>query len=237
MRFSFRRGATPNAEGGPPRDVQFRPPQPITLTAEVPGSDEEPFSSVILSCAEGVELTISMPAQKDEEIPLLPGTKAVFHIAQFDGVRTFSTHVLRRQGGIHPVLVLAWPSVIERVNRRDTIRIPAEVVADVTYCPEDGEVPRVLRSITTDLSEGGMRLVVPGLIPVGSTLSVRLHLPGEEINVCGGRVVRAGSSKLPGGDERAWVGVQFQNVSGALQRNLRQFLWQLQRELLRRGIP
>lgn len=236
MRFSFRRGTTPNAEGGPPRDVQFRPPQPITLTAEVPGYDEEPFSSIILSCAEGVELTISMPARKDEEIPLLPGTKAVFHIARFDGVRTFSTHVLRTQGGTHPVLILAWPSVIERVNRRDTIRIPAEVVADVTYCPEGREMPQVLRGVTSDLSEGGMRLVVPEPVPAGSALSVRLHLPGEEINVCGGRVVRTGSSKLPAGEERLWIGVQFQNVSGALQRNLRQFLWQLQRELLRRGV-
>lgn len=209
--------------------------QPVTLEGVGGEQDAFLYPSMIRQYRDGVDVTVKAPIHEEREVELPAGTVLRFSTTHADGVRTFSTRVLRREEGSEPLLILDWPTGVVKVNRRDNIRMDARLLADITYCANEGGSPSLARGTTSDLSEGGMRLVVPDPIPEGTELSIRLHLPTKETHVCGGRVVYSGIQQSPEGEGQPWIGVQFTNLSSAIQRSLRDYLWDLQREILRRA--
>ncbi|CAN5745798.1 hypothetical protein BH23GEM3_BH23GEM3_05010 [soil metagenome] len=229
--------ALPSQVQAEPVEIHIHSMQMISFEADIEGHHGYMYPSMILGFTENQDITVGVPTLDGTEIPVPTGSRCTFQTTQTDGIRTFATRVLHRVDGAFPALVLAWPEGVVRMNRRDSVRIPARVLVDITFCRTLDETPVVLRGWSTDLSEGGMKLLAAESIPNGTYLSVRLHLPNtEDIHVCGGRVVRTGSSRMPGTGERQWVGVEFSNVSSSIQRNLRLYLWDVQRECLRKGI-
>lgn len=235
MIFSFSSNSARSPRSRP-LEYPIRPLQPITVELDTEDHRGFAYPSAILEVVEGEAVIIGAITHNGVEPYLEPGTAVNFKTADVDGLRTFSTRLLRRAAGSSPALVLAWPDAMERVNRRQHVRVPAQVAVDVSYHRGEPGETVVLQGSTLDLSEGGLRVVVPAPIPTGTELSLRLQLPGEQAHVCGGRIVRSGSSSLPGGTERHWVGVEFTNLSTEARRDLRQYIWDIQREHLRRGI-
>lgn len=229
--------ARPPQAQAEPVEIHIHSMQLISFEAEIEGYHGFMYPSMILGFTENQDITIGVPARDGTEILVPAGSRCSFQTAQTDGIRTFTTRVLHREDGAFPALVLAWPEGVVRLNRRDSVRVHARVLVDITFCRTLDETPVVLRGWTADLSEGGMKLSVTESIPDGTYLSVRLHLPyNDDIHVCGGRVVRSGSSRMPGGDEHPWIGVEFSNLSSSIQRNLRLYLWDIQRKSLHNGI-
>jgi c-di-GMP-binding flagellar brake protein YcgR len=220
-----------------PSEIHLHSLQPVSFYVEIDGEIGSPFPSMIHSYTEGDSIVIGVAVRDDVEIPVDAGTRVRLQTTQPDGIRTYFTHVVRRQRGAFPMLVLAWPHGVTRLNRRDSVRIATSIPVDVTFHPSAGNAPRILRTSTADLSESGMLLRLENPIPVGTPLSIRLHLPNTpEIHVCGGRVVRTGRGHLAGSEPHFWASVEFGALSASIQRSLRHFLWDVQREMLRRGM-
>jgi c-di-GMP-binding flagellar brake protein YcgR len=220
-----------------PSEIHIHSMQPISFFVEVNGEVGRPYPSMIHSYTDGECIVIGVAVRDEVEIPVTTGTRVRLQTTQADGIRTYFTHVVRRHAGPLPALELAWPQGVTRLNRRDSVRIATSIRVDLTYRLPGSAAPNVLRTSTVDLSEGGMTLLVPEPLPDETPLSVRLHLPNtDEIHVCGARVVRSGMGQFPGCEERIWIGVEFGNLSAAIQRSLRHFLWDVQRELLRKGL-
>jgi c-di-GMP-binding flagellar brake protein YcgR len=247
MRFSlpFLGKSQPQKPAPPERkrvdDIQIFARQPITLEFEREEGTSQ-YASMVLDFQEGEEVLVAAPLQEDgTELPLEPGASVVFHTTQMDGVRTFSSKVRRLGPTADPSFVLSWPAGVSRMNRRDAIRLPAQLPVDITFSGASGG-PQVVRGNTQDLSEGGMMMATPMPIPAETLLSIRLHLPVSETHVCGGRVVRSGEIDPAGeeGEEATtsksgfWIAVEFLNLSDDGRKDLRQYLWELQREILRR---
>ena len=111
------------------------------------------------------------------------------------------------------------------------LRVPLHVVADLVFSQETDPDVVSLSGVTTDLSESGMRVALAGTVPEGTLLSIRLHLPDDQIYVCGGRVIRTGTNPPGTGNSSHWVAVKFANVSTELRGCLRRCLWDVQRDL------
>lgn len=241
-------------------DIQLFARQPITIQVDdEDGEDGEglTLASMILDFTEGKDVLVAAPLQEDgTEVPMPPGTRITFHTSQMDGVRTFASKVMRPGPTADPSIVLTWPAGVSRMNRRDAIRLPAHLPVDITFSAESGGA-QVVRGNTQDLSEGGMMMATPMLVPSDTLLSIRLHLPVSETHVCGGRVVRSGEINPRSAEEEEaeaeaaaagkpqlpvkgtprpayWIAVEFLNLSDEGRKDLRQYLWELQREILRR---
>jgi c-di-GMP-binding flagellar brake protein YcgR len=152
------------------------------------------------------------------------------------GIETYSSRVIRHEAGPEPVLVLEWPTEVQRLNRRDAVRVHLRIPVDLTFSTAAEPAVQVVAGLTADVSETGMRLVVPRPIPAGTVLSVRLHLGELARQLCGGEVVRCDSPRVPGGAAVHWVAVRFENMSTSLRGRLRRCLWDVQRDLCRRGL-
>lgn len=111
------------------------------------------------------------------------------------------------------------------------LRVPLQVAADLVFSYEGRHDVVTRTGVTLDLSESGMRLAMGDAPPAGTLLSVRLHLPDDDIYVCGGTVVRTGSVTDAG--DGNWVAVRFINLSTELRGRLRRCIWDVQRELRR----
>lgn len=265
----------PTLRPSTPREIHIYSLQPITLETLGGEAKTAIYPSQILRYREGVDLVVRVPTHEEKEVELPQGEAISFSTTHADGVRTFSTRVLRHEEGREfPELVLTWPTGVVKVNRRDNVRMNTQIPVDIAYSLEENGKTQHVRGSTTDLSEGGLRLVVPKLVPAGTELSIHLHLPVAGTFVCGGRVVRTGTQERRDAEEVAggaegertaeaagletaagagrsgreeageagqeegemWLGVEFTNLSSVIQRSLRDYLWDLQREILRRAV-
>lgn len=223
------------ARPGPePVEIDLHVMQPVTLELEIDEHAGFFYPSIILDYEEGHSVAVGVPVRSGEEIRVCPGTNVSFSTTQSDGILTCRTHALAREAGFTPALIVAWPAGIKKIERREGLRVDTQIAVDLTYARNADSGPSVVQGVTTDLGQHGMKLMLPEPIADGTVLAVRMHLPGDHIRVCGGRVVRSGTTTLPGVGAMHWVGVEFQNVATALQHSLRRYLWDVQRDALRR---
>jgi hypothetical protein len=93
-------------------------------------------------------------------------------------------------------------------DRRFHHRADVHLSADSTLL---GDAPEGVSNFTTetvDLSEGGAKIRIPDVLPLGQVLLLQLYLPDGTDHQCQARVVR--SAPTEGAEEAgAWAAVQF----------------------------
>lgn len=212
----------------------INPMQPLSLRV---GGGEGPgwYPSRVLDFEEGREIRVAIPVLRGDEVPVEPGTVLDVRSTHPDGVHVFAATVLGRAAEPAPALVITWPQGVQRIQRRDAVRVEVRVRVEV-WTGSPGGAPRELAGATTDLSEGGMRAALAEAVEAGTELEARLHLPGGVPPVeCAGRVVRGGESEGAADGERFWTAVEFTRVPPAARRELTRFVFGAQREQLRGG--
>lgn len=121
-------------------------------------------------------------------------------------------------------LVLAQESEIRRIQRRANVRLHAEVPVRLTS-PENG-LTAPLELTTDDLSAGGLRVIAPQPLQMGSGVRVSLVLGPTGLTFdCGATVVRARALA----DGRFDIGLRFDNMASAAEDRLARFLMDLLR--------
>lgn len=214
--------------------IEFRPMQPVSIQMNPEGAVWYP--SVVDDFVEGEWVSVGVPMSGGGEVPVRPGATIHIQLARPDGLRRFAAAVRERRGGVGsaPTLVLDWPGEMQKIQRRDDVRVDAAYPARIRVLGAEAGKTAPLSGMTSDLSAGGAQVRMPGLVPDLSAIELTLQLPAGE-RTCGARVVRGGELAHSKGELRYWLALSFTNVEPAVRREITRLVFDLQRELLRRG--
>lgn len=196
------------------------------------------YPSLILDFNEGLNLIVGVPQEKGEEVFVDLDERVTVDLFLPDGIRRFQTIVLRRNEASPPALVLAWPKDLERIQRREAFRVGTELKAEAAFQSEGMRDRRGLSGSTLDLSAGGVRLALPEPIAEGTLLDARIAIPGAAapMQSCVARVVRWGERMEAPASARFWVACEFIDPSEAFRKEVTRFVFDIQRDQLRKGL-
>jgi c-di-GMP-binding flagellar brake protein YcgR len=200
---------------------------------------EEPdgawLSSRIVDLKEGHELVVYAPHVEGEEVEMDSDTLLLLEVQQPQGIFRYAVRVRRRVAHDPPRLVLTWPERVERIQRREAVRVEVEVPVELLAHVEGQRIRMHCR--TSDLSAGGLRLVVPEPLPEGTRVLLKLRVAGKLEMACSGTVLRGG--EIPdrsAAEDAVWLGVQFVDLSEATRKELSRFVFDVEREQLRNRV-
>lgn len=181
------------------------------------------------------EISIGVPMEQGYEIRVEAGLRVALQTHRPDGLLRFTSQVLRREGDPSPSLVLAWPERVERIQRREHVRVEVSLPVKVRV-HEAGAPPRILPAVSANLSTGGMRLKLREPAPGGIPLGLVVRLPGFGEVECEGQVVHRGTDERATGEMKHWAAVEFTRISEPVRKQITQFLFEVQREQRRKGV-
>jgi c-di-GMP-binding flagellar brake protein YcgR len=213
--------------------IQLRFNQPVSI--QLPGGNGDWHSSVVLNHIEDTELVIAMPASLEGEEPPAATSELAVEIALPDGLRRFSVRVLRVIDA-PPSLALSWPEEGERIQRREAVRVPIELPAEVRPVLRGGAFGDPVKGKTSDISAGGMRLNLPQLLEADSLVRVTVQAPDIGKLECTARVLRGGELKEALPPNLYWVAIIFANLPGDVLRDINRLVVDVQRSLMRRNV-
>ncbi|HEU0076830.1 MAG TPA: PilZ domain-containing protein [Longimicrobiaceae bacterium] len=193
------------------------------------------YPSLVLDFEEGREILVGAPTLRGDEVRVDPGTGVDVQTTHPDGLHVFVATVVGRAVEPAPALRITWPESVQRVQRREAVRVEVRLPVEVRAAVP-GAAARELSGATVDLSERGMRAALPEPLAPGTELEALLHLPGGGPPLEGaGRGVRGGASEGAASGERFWTAVEFTPAPPATRRELTRFVFGVQREQLRGG--
>lgn len=204
------------------------------VSIQLPSGEGGWHATTLLDYTEDRELVVGRPGDLDPEAPVEPGTPVTVELPLQDGLRRFTVQV-RGVLEAPPSLRLSWPEDGERIQRRDNVRVPVQLRTEVRVVQPGGGVGPVLVGQTSDLSVGGVRVDLVDPLEPDSEIELTLHVPSVGKQECRARVLRTGELARPAGRNRHWVAVSFTFVAPAVQREITKLVFDIQRDLLRRG--
>ncbi|HET7275550.1 MAG TPA: PilZ domain-containing protein [Longimicrobiaceae bacterium] len=207
---------------------------PISVSIER-GGEPFAFASSVLDFVEDQSMVIAAPLGAEDAAAIHTGDEVIIDITLPNGIRRF-TSVVRGLSSDKAGLRLDWPEIAERIQRRNFVRIDCLLETEVAYPnPETGKRRRVVGN-TADLSGGGMRVILEEAPRAQTLLKVKVHFPDDVVRDYKGRVVRTGRLQTPQGKPRYWVAVEFLDLSVAERNEIAKFVFEVQREQLRKGV-
>jgi hypothetical protein len=212
----------------------FVPNQIISL--QVPEIDAGKWHRTkVISVVEERELEVTIPVDDGVEQVIPPEYKVLLEAVLPDGLRRMSAYVLGRRDGPKPGLVLDWPQVDERIQRRDNVRVSVMFPVFVRPVDAKGKVGTRINGTAVDLSAGGVRIVLADPLWEGMDVEVALQIPQMGERVAAGKVIRATENPNAGLAALYAAGVQFTEISEIVRRDITRFVFDTQREHHRKG--
>jgi hypothetical protein len=130
-------------------------------------------------------------AVKDDRVPRVVGRDIAIEAMTGRGVLRYSGSLSKESGG---VLSIALTGEVERIQRREFVRVSAHVT--VTVQGIDTELGG--ETVTLDISGRGILISDPWALPLGLDVRVELGLPGGDPVSALGRVVRQAAEDQKG---------------------------------------
>jgi c-di-GMP-binding flagellar brake protein YcgR len=135
--------------------------------------------------SKGASVTVALNV-KDERVGRLVGQDIAVEMMSGRGIYRFNGKLASERSGS---LVISLHGDVERIQRREFVRIPAILDVSVNGVDE----PLGGETTTRDVSGSGIQIADPWNLPLGLDVRVELHLPGGDPVRSLGRVVRAGA--------------------------------------------
>jgi len=197
--------------------------------------DEKYFNSNIQDITEEY-IAISIPIKTGEYLPLSKGAIIDVIYYEDENCYKFQSCVIGRKFENIPILLIAKPTEIKKIQRRKYVRIP--LINTVKYKNLKNEprtnpstVPQseYLRAVLVDLSGGGMRVKVSEEIKLNDFLLVSLTIDKEEITIVGQamRIVKDDEGRFS-------CGLSFEFLDNLTRERIIKFTFQLMREQMKK---
>lgn len=218
----------------------FRASQVIFIQL-VESEEDRRYASRIIYVSEGHELWVGAPMAREEgaatetELLLEPDTPLILEVLLPDGIRRFPSVLRRRIAGTPSTLVVDWPKDIERIQRRNDVRVGVSLPVVLEPLARVENLARRIEATTSDLSAGGLRVVTTEPLPANLAVRVRLQMPDKQEIVAHGQVLRGQPIDEEGDRARYWAGIRFTAIDERDRREITQAVFDIQREMLRRG--
>lgn len=176
-------------------------------------------------------LSIFAPMVQGELIPLREGTpvKLIF----WDEVAAYAieTTIIQRIAVPVPIFVLELPDEIDRVQRRNFVRVPAYYPVSFRYVNRQG-LSDPIKGTMLDLSGGGMRFQTVEKVDRGAILLANLDLPSGIMQVSA-RVCRVDKIE----DSKNYsISVDFYQITERERDRIIRCVFDLQRTMRKKGL-
>lgn len=213
----------------------FWPSQVVSIQAPDIRAGEW-FPVKVVAVEEDRQVEISAPQASGRELFIPADYKVLLEVIRPDGVRRMTAHVQSRRANHPPILVLDWPQVDERIQRRDSVRIAVSFPVYVRPFNAAGKLGTRINGTVVDLSAGGVQVRLPEPLWEGLAVELALQIPGFGERICGGAIVRASIADQAPDATPYSVGVKFTDITEAARRDITKFVFDTQIEYLRKGI-
>lgn len=176
-------------------------------------------------------LSVFAPTYQGTVIPLHEGEKV--EIVFWDEIASYAmdTVIVQRIAVPIPIFVLEFSDEIQRVQRRNFVRVPASYPLTYRVIERTG-LSQMKRGRTLDLSGGGMRFETPEKLDNGAILHTSLELPVGEISTPA-RVCRVEKNE----DSRNYaISLEFFQISERERDQVIRCVFDLQRAMRKKGL-
>lgn len=211
----------------------------ILTTVEVEVISEREYEGTYLCKIEDIEakkeLHITLPMEKGRIIPLRVGTAVRINITEKDGVYSFTENIIKRVTTPYAHFIINYPKKIERVQRRNYVRmllnVPVEMVTE-------DEV--VHRGVSIDVSGGGMLIAFAKKeFTLNTNVTLRFKLTNGN-DYCGikGVIKREREFEPVDGvpNSKKGYGIDFTEIDQKKREEIISYLFELQRERRKNNI-
>jgi len=197
--------------------------------------DEKYFNSNVQDVTDEY-IAISIPINSGEYIPLSKGAIIDVIYYEEENLYKFKSSVIGRKFENIPILLIAKPREIKKIQRRKYVRIP--IISTVKYInlknkprtnPSTIEKSKYLKASLVDLSGGGMRVRVTEEIKLNDFLLVSLTVNNEDILMVGQAM------RIVKDDEgRYYCGLSFEFLENTTRERIIKYIFQLMREQMKK---
>jgi hypothetical protein len=165
---------------------------------------------------DGAVLSVALTVQ-DGRYARLIGHDIAVEMSSGRGIYKHSGTLKGDRGGVLSIELTG----VERIQRREFVRVPAHVTVNVRGVDE----PLGGETVTLDISGGGIRISDPWDLPLGLDVRVELRLPaGVPVNALG-RVVRVAAENEKG--------ISIESIARADEDRMIKFIREREREAMK----
>jgi c-di-GMP-binding flagellar brake protein YcgR len=177
-------------------------------------------------------LIIAMPMAKGHPILLHNGSEFFVRLVVHSAAYQFSCIFLDKRIQPIPVWIASLPRNIKRIQQRAFVRI--DTALPVHWQSLSSEEAPIIRSITKDISGGGVRLVSKKPIPLGEKLNISIQLAdiGPLELICEVVRVEQPKSDVP----IFWIGTKFLDLAENTRNKIIKFIFRKQLEERQKGL-
>lgn len=125
-------------------------------------------------------LLVGAPFERGDLVPLHEGTRVKLIFWDESAVYSFEGKIMQRIAVPVPIFVLELPDTVDKVQRRNFVRVPALFPITFRMVTREG-LSDLLKATMIDLSGGGMRFTTKVRVEDRSLLYVQISLPTGEI--------------------------------------------------------
>lgn len=181
-------------------------------------------------------IAISIPINSGEYIPLSKGAIIDVIYYEEENLYKFESSVLGRKFENIPILLIAKPVDIKKIQRRKYVRIP--IISSVKYVnlknqprtnPKTLTSSQYLKAVLVDLSGGGMRVRVTEEVKVNDFLMMSLTVNNEDTFMVG-QVMRI----VKDDEGRYYCGLSFEFLDIATRERIIKYIFQLMRDQMKK---
>lgn len=203
----------------------------FVINSKVEISWEDGYYKSNIENIENNSIYISIPIKDGQYIPLRRGEQVEVIYNQGNDIYKFYTVVTDRKVDRIPLIVLAYPKEVFKIQRRKFVRVP--IVLNVEYSKEETEkTGKTLKAIMVDLSGGGMRIKLNEDVRIGDKIVSHLPLGSDKVQIKG-EVVRIEKDI---DNKRNICGINFMDLSERDREKLIRFIFQVMRDQMKKGI-
>jgi c-di-GMP-binding flagellar brake protein YcgR len=173
---------------------------------------------------------IAIPVRRTVPLMLREGAQVQVQIPGPTGMVLFSTRVVGWRRDAIPLMALALPTQVERIERRSFVRLSLLLDTMIAEIPEEGKEPVWVRGQMLDISGGGLRVAVRKNFKIGARMMVSFALPGGSIkdNISvRGEIKRVHETGQSGALQ---IGIQFLDLPSKYQDTVIRFIFEKLKE-------
>ncbi|MGB9682041.1 MAG: flagellar brake protein [bacterium] len=205
------------------------------VTLQVLEGDYQGYYPSRIEDISGDILLLALPFIGTVPVPIGVGTRVAIFSSGKDAVYRIEGEVSGRQLDPLPLLSIVTDGMVSRVQRRENVRIL--ITLSVIYTIK-GEA-RVYEAYTKDISGGGVKLVLLEPLKIRDIIHLRISLPPPELSISTeGEVVWVyiEESLINNRTEKTYyAGIKFINIEDKERERLVRFIFNYQRNLLKKG--
>jgi len=213
------------------KDIKIN--QLIEITVDEEDTDYKNLPSRIEEVTEQY-FHISVPMRKGELLPLRVGQYLKINFVCRGRSFMFKTVVVNRRLNPLPVLIVNKPAQLQEIQRRRWVRVPVKIELRFRKMADDGEI-QPFEGSTVDISGGGIQFVTLDAVEAGDILELEIDLPNSRPVFCRAKVLRVLERATKKGQFNKAI-LEYQEISEGQRDRIIKFVFEKQREWIRRGI-